>query len=184
MSGCLAVAVSLSCATLAQAQAGTEKFTATATVKTAGGIEAAAPVTITIDRKMPEAEANTLLDAFKSGGAAELRQALVGVPPTGYVQLADGAPIPTRITIELPTDKGRLISLVTDTPLLFLGAGVPGAKPKDGYDFAVIDIEVDSSGAGSGTLAPAARVRVNGSAFVVEDYAPDLIRLAAVKKAK
>jgi hypothetical protein len=70
-------------------------------VKTAGGVEAAAPVTNTIDRKMPEAEADTLLAAFKSGGVAALRKALVGVPPTGSVQLADGAPTPTRITIEL-----------------------------------------------------------------------------------
>jgi hypothetical protein len=185
MSACLSVAVSLSCATLAQAQAGAESFTATATVKTVGGVEATAPVTITIDRKMPEAEADTLLSAFKSGGTAALRQALVGVPPTGSVQLADGAPTPARITIELPTDKGRLISVVTDTPLLFLGAGVPGAKPREGYDFAVIDIEVDATGAGSGTLAAAAKVTVNGNAFVVEDYdAPELIRLAAVKKVK
>jgi hypothetical protein len=184
MSACLAVAVSLACATLAQAQAGAETFTATATVKTAGGAESTAPVTITIDRKMPAAEADRLLAAFKSGGAAELRKALAGVPPTGSVQLADGARTPARITIELPTDQGRLISIVTDTPLLFLGAGVPGAKPKDGYDFAVIDIEVDASGAGSGTLAPAAKVTVNGSAFVVEDYASELIRLAGVKKVK
>jgi hypothetical protein len=184
MSACLAVAVSLACATLAQAQAGAESFTATATVKTAGGAEATAPVTITIDRKMPEAEADKLVAAFKSGGAAGLRKALAGVPPTGSVQLAEGAPTPARITIELPTDKGRLISIVTDKPLLFLGAGVPGAKPKDGYDFAVVDLEVDASGAGSGWLAPAAKITLNGSAFVVEDYASEFVRLAGVKKVK
>jgi hypothetical protein len=77
-----------------------------------------------------------------------------------------------------------LVTIVTDTPLLFLGAGVPGAKPRVGYDFAVIDLEIDARGAGSGTLAPAAKVTVKGSAFVVEDYASELIRLAAVKKAK
>jgi hypothetical protein len=184
MSACLAVAVSLACATLAQAQAGAESFTATATVKTAGGAEATAPVTITIDRKMPEAEADKLVAAFKSGGAAALRNALAGVPPTGSVQLAEGAPTPTRITMERPTDKGRLITIVTDKPLLFLGAGVPGAKPKEGYDFAVIDLEVDASGAGSGSLAPAAKVTLNGSAFVVEDYASEFVRLAGVKKVK
>jgi hypothetical protein len=184
MSACLAVAVSLACAPLAQAQAGAGTFTATATVKTAGGAEATAPVTITIDRKMPEAEANKLLAAFKSGGAAGLRKALAGVPPTGSVQLADGARTPARITIELPTDKGRLITIVTDKPLLFLGAGFPGAKPKVGYDFAVVDIEFDASGNGSGTLAPAAKVTVKGGAFVVEDYASELVRLAGVKKVK
>jgi hypothetical protein len=184
ISGGLAIAVFLACVTLVRAQAGAESFTATATVKTAGRAGATAPVTITIDRTMPEAEADKLVAAFKSGGAAGLRKALAGVPPTGSLQLADGAPIPTRFTIERPTDEGRLIIIVTDKPLLFLGAGVPGAKPKDGYDFAVIDLELDRTGAGSGTLAPAAKITVKGSAFVVEDYASELVRLAGVKKVK
>jgi hypothetical protein len=48
----------------------------------------------------------------------------------------------------------------------------------------VIDLEIDASGDGSGTLAPAAKVTVSGSAFVVEDYASELVRLAGVKKVK
>ena len=180
------IALSLACATLAhaQTQAGAETFTATARVKTAGGAEATAPVTITLDRRMPEAEADKLLAAFKRGGPAGLRKALAGVPPTGSVQLADGARTPARITIEFPTEKGRFITVVTDKPLLFLGAGFPGAKPKAGYDFALVDIEVDASGDGSGTLTPAAKVTVKGGAFVVEDYAPELILLVGVKKVK
>jgi hypothetical protein len=67
---------------------------------------------------------------------------------------------------------------------LFLGAGVPGAKPKEGYDFAIIDIEVDASGSGSGTIAPAAKVTLKQGVFVVEDYASELVRLTAVKKGK
>jgi hypothetical protein len=184
MNACLAVAVSLACATLAQAQPGAESFTATATMKSAGGAEATAPVTITIDRRMPEAEADKLVAAFKSGGAAGLRKALAGVPPTGSVQLAEGAPTPARVTLERATDKGRLITIVTDKPLLFLGAGIPDAKPKVGYDFAVVDLEVDASGAGSGWLAPAAKITLKGSEFVVQDYASEAVRLAGVKKVK
>jgi hypothetical protein len=48
----------------------------------------------------------------------------------------------------------------------------------------VVDIEVDASGAGSGSVAPAAKVTLNGSAFVVEDYASEFIRLTGVKKVK
>jgi hypothetical protein len=184
MGACLAVAVSVACATLAQAQATAESFTATATVKTAGGAEASAPITITIDRKMPQEEADKLVGAFQSGGPAALRKALAGLPPTGFVQLADGAPTPMLITIERPTDYGRVIIIVTDKPLLFLGAGLPGAKPQHGYDVAVIDLEVDASGAGSGTLAAAANVTVKGGVFVVDDYASELIRLAGVKRVK
>ena len=166
-------------------QAGAEAFTATAAVKAAGGGSASAPVTITIDRKMSQREAETFTTAFKSGGAAALRKALVGVAPTGSVKVGAGRATPTRITIERASAGGRLLTMVADQPLLFLGAGVPGAKPKAGYDFAVIDIEVDAKGNGSGTVAPAAKIKMNGDAFVVEDYGGnELIRLTAVKKTK
>ena len=67
---------------------------------------------------------------------------------------------------------------------MFVGAGAAGRKAKEGYDFAVIDIEVDAKGNGSGTLAPAAKIRMNQGAFVVEDYGAEVVRLTAVKKAK
>jgi hypothetical protein len=163
---------------------GAETFTATAEVKTAGAATTTAPVTIVVDRKMEPSEAERMTGAFKTGGVAALRKALVGVKPTGTVRLGAGTPTPTRLTLERPTDKGRLITIVADQPLLFLGAGVPGAKPKEGYDFAIIDIEVDAAGSGSGTLAPAAKVTVKQGVFVVEDYAAELVRLTGVKKVK
>src|SRR5262249_21692324 len=144
-----------------QAQ-GPETFTATASVKTAGGAAATSPVTIVVTRKMPKDEADKFLGAFKTGGVTALRNALSGVKPTGTIQLGKGKPTPTRLTIERTTDKGRLITIVADQPVLFLGSSVPGAKAKLGYDFAVVDLEVDSSGKGTGSLAPAAKVTVKG----------------------
>ena len=167
-----------------QGQAAAEMFTATAAVKGAGGVAASAPVTLTIDRKMSQKEADTLAAAFKAGGAAALRKALVGVAPTGSVRIGAGSATPTRLTIERPTSNGRLLTIVTDQPLAFVGAGVPGAKAKEGYDFAVIDIEVDAKGSGSGTLAPAAKIRMNQDAFVVEDFGVEAVRLTAVTKTK
>ena len=166
-------------------QAAAEVFTATAAVKGAGGGSATAPVTVTIDRKMSEREAETLTAAFKSGGAAALRKALVGVSPTGSVQIGAGSATPTRFTIERATGGGRLLTILTDQPLFFVGAGAPAAKAKEGYDFAVIDLQVDASGGGSGTLAPAAKIKMNQDAFVVEDYGGvEVVRLTAVKKTK
>ena len=106
------------------------------------------------------------------------------MPATGSVKLGAGAATPTRLAIERPTDKGRLLTIVADQPLLFLGAGVPGAKSKEGYDFAIIDIVVDASGSGAGALAPAAKVTVKQGVFVVEDYAAEMVKLTAVKKVK
>jgi len=164
-----------------QAQ-GPETFTATASVKSAGGATLTAPVTIVVTRKMPKDESDKLLEAFKTGGVTALRSALAGVKPTGTIQLGKGAVTPTRFTIERPTDKGRLLTIVTDKPLVFLGAGVPGAKPKQGYEFAVADLQVDASGSGIGHLAPAAKVTVKGDAFVVEDYGAEQVELKDVAK--
>jgi hypothetical protein len=166
-------------------EAAAEVFTATAAVTAADGASAKAPVTITIDRTMPPGEAGPLVAAFKAGGAAALRKALVGIAPTGSVKIGDGAVTPTRFTIERSTGDGRLLTIITDRPLLFVGARASGAKPKTGYDFAVIDFLVDAKGSGAGTIAPAAKIRVNPEgAFVVEDYAAEVVRLTVVKKSR
>lgn len=161
-----------------------ETFTGTATVKGPGGATATAPITITIDRALSQAETDTLVGAFTTGGAAALRKALNGVPPTGSVKLGGGAATAARLTIERPTDKGRLITIVTDKPILFVGGSLPEAKPKTGYDFAVLDLVVDASGSGAGSLAPAAKLAVKAGAFVVEDYSSEPIRLSSVTRAR
>ena len=180
----LTLAVWLASVSIAAAQSGSETFTATASVKTAGGASASAPVTITVDRKMPTAEAETLVKAFVSGGSAALRKALVGVAPTGTVAVGAGAATPIRIAIERPTSDGRLLTLVTDKPVLFIGGGLPNAKPKEGYDYAVIDLQLNASGGGSGVMAPAAKIKPLQGVFVVEDYGAEMLTLNDIKKTK
>jgi hypothetical protein len=161
-----------------------ETFTATAAVKAAGGASATAPVTIEITRKMSQQEAEAMTSAFTKGGVAGLRKALAGVAATGSIQIGTGKPTPTRLTLERPTDQGRMLTIVTDQPLLFLGAGLPEAKPKDGYDFGIIDVVVDAAGSGTGTMSAAAKVTVRQGVFVVEDYSGELIRLSSVKRVR
>jgi hypothetical protein len=182
--GLLALAVSAMAVAAAPPQAGEDTFTATASVKTAAGAAATAPVTIVVSRKMPQQEVDKFTAAFKTGGPGALRKALDGVPPTGSVRIGDRAPTAIRLTLERVTDKGRLLTMITDQPILFLGAGLPGAKPKAGYDFGIVDIEVDATGSGTGTLLPAAKVRVEKGAFVVDEYGSERIQLAGVKLKK
>jgi hypothetical protein len=168
------------------AQTGAETFSATATIKTvAAGATATAPVRIALERKMPVAEADKYAAAFKSGGAAALRKALTGVARLGSVTLGAAKPVPILIAFERPIGSGRLITIVTDTPLLFVGASLPGAKAKEGYEFGLIDLEVDAPGNGSGTVSPAAKIGLNPQgAFVVTDYSQELVRLTNVARAK
>ena len=99
--------------------------------------------------------------------------------------LGAAKPVPILIAFERPTGAGRLITIVTDTPLLFVGASLPGAKAKEGYEFGLIDLEVDAQGTGSGTVSPAAKIGLNPQgAFVVTDYSQELVRLTNVARAK
>jgi hypothetical protein len=171
---CVSMLMLLTCVSVVQ---GAETLKAVATVKTAGGTTATTPVSVTSDRSTPQPEADTLVAAFEASGVDGLRKALKGVPPTGSVRVGDGAATPARLTLERTTDQGRLLTILTDTPIVFLGAGKPGAKPTAGYDFAVLDLQLKADGSGSGTLAPAARISVKDGAFVVEDYATEMVRL-------
>ena len=80
------------------------------------------------------------------------------------------------------TSKGRLLTIVTDAPIVFLGGGAPGAKPREGYDFAVIDLELDGAGTGAGVFAPAAKVKVMQGVFVVDDYSGEILNLTGVSR--
>ncbi len=174
-------AVLVTAAAVVRGQGGAEVFKGTATVKAAGGAAAAAPVVITVARKMSQDEADKVLAAFKDGGAPGLRKALAGAASTGTVQMGNGEPTPTCITIERPTAEGRLLTIVADRPILFLGAGLPNAKPKEGYDFAFVDLVIDQGGQGMGTIAPAAKIKLNDQgALVVEDYSGELVKVKVV----
>jgi hypothetical protein len=177
-------AVVVTIAAAAVAQTGAETFSATATLKTAAGTSVTAPITIDVTRKMSQQEADKFTSAFTTGGAVALRKALTGQAPTGSVHLGSGKPTPTRLTLERSTDKGRMLTIVTDQPLMFLGGGLPQAKPKQGFDFGIVDFVIDDNGIGVGTMSPAAKVTVREGAFVVDEYSGELIRLSDVKKVR
>ena len=60
---------------------------------------------------------------------------------------------------------------------------LPGAKSKEGYDVAVIQLTMDSSGVGEGVIAAAARVKPNASDGVeVDAYETAPVKLLSVMK--
>ena len=83
-----------------------------------------------------------------------------------------------------PTSKGRTITIVTESPLYFLGGGNVEARARKGFDVAVIRMDVDAVGLGNGSMAAAARVIPGGPTGVkVDDYSDTPIVLATVRKA-
>jgi hypothetical protein len=174
--------VAVMCVVMSAIAQGQETLTATATVTSAGGAKASAPLTAVIDRFATDAERDALVAAVKSGGTTAARDLLAKRADAGSIQLG-AKRTPIKYAYARSTGSGRLITLVTSEPVAFLGAGLPEAKPKAGYDLGLVLLEVNASGGGKGELAPAAKVRVDAqNAIVTEDYGAEVVHLSNVAK--
>ena len=170
-------------ASFALGEPGGETFTATASVKSETA-SATAPVKIAIERFATEAERSSVTNAVKSGGTQAVRQVLSKMGDAGTIEVGQ-RPTPIKYAYARSTGSGRIVTVVTAEPILFLGAGLPDAKPKTGYDVAIALLVLDANGAGHGELAPAAKVKANESgAVVIAEYGAAKVWLNDVAKAK
>jgi hypothetical protein len=172
----------MSATALAQTPAAApETFVAMAEV---GGREAAASATVTIrlEKYMDERDRTTLAEALKVGGYPRFLPAFRKAPDVGSVEM-NGRKVVVRWARQQPSGKGRTISVVTDGALFFVGGGSVDAKPRTGFELAVIQMELDAAGAGTGTMAAAARVKPGGATGVqIDDYSEAPVKLVSVRK--
>ncbi len=104
-------------------------------------------------------------------------------PRSGSSCSAAGQPYAIRYAREKVEAGVRTIVVVTDRPVFFVGAGRADAKPRAGYEVAVLQIQLDGTGRGRGTMAGAARVRPDGDGGVLlDDYAEEPIALTNVTR--
>ena len=142
----------------------------------------AATFQIHIQRYTPDFDRTAVETALKHGGYQAFVTALRKAPEVGYVSAGERK-FPIRWAREQKTAKGRTIVLVTDTPVFFVGGASAAAKPRAGYEVAVIQLIVDDIGLGSGTMAGAARVKPGGETGVqIDDYAEKPITLVTVRR--
>ena len=177
--GLLGVIAAISLDPLVRAQAA-ETITATASVKTAAGAAATLPVTVRIDRFWTDGERDQLLESLKKGGTAGVRTALASKDAIGSLQVGK-TDTPIKYAYARLTGQGRLITVITDSPIAYLGAGLPGAPATKGFDLGLVLLNVPLWGPGNGELAPAATVRMDEQgALVTDDYGAEVVRLSEV----
>jgi len=150
-----------------------ETFTANVQATGAQGGAAAATIAIDIQRYTPEADRTAVEGALKTGGYPAFLTALRKAPEVGNVSFADRK-WPIRWARERATGKyTRSIVVVTDKPIFFVGGGRADAKPREGYEVAVIELQVDNVGIGKGSMTAAARVKPGGENGVQIDAYED-----------
>jgi len=175
----ICIAALLGLVPFARAQAA-EVFTAMAQVKSAGGVAATAPVSVAVDRFSTDADRDEIMAALKKGGTEAVRLLLLPRPPIGTLKVGNELTA-LKYIYARKTPGGRLITAVSGSPIAFVGAGVPGAKPKTGFDLGLVILEVTASGPGHGELVPATKVHLDDKgAIVTEDYSGEVVKLSNV----
>ena len=160
-----------------------ETFRAQAKAASDAGLAGAAYVDIHIDKYSPDAERDAMLATLKSGGYAALLDAIKKAPAIGTVKVGTETFVVRRARQQRSGENRRTISIVTDKPMLFVGGGQANAKPREGYDIAVVQFDMDDAGVGSGTMAAAAKIKPGGpNGFQIDDYADQPIKLVSISR--
>ncbi len=140
------------------------------------------PLTVHIDRYTPEHARTKMVDALRVNAYPGFLRALRESPRAGYFDL-NGRKIVVRWARQVPDASGRTLSFVTDAPVYFVGGALKNAKPTGGYEVAVMQLRMDKSGKGDGTLAAAARVKpLDVTGVQLDDYAEAPLKITAVAR--
>jgi hypothetical protein len=159
-----------------------ETFFAKAETRSGANAVASAPLTIQIDAYTKDADRTVMEEALRTGGYPGFLLALRKAPIVGHVEVG-GKKFTVRWAKQVPEGENRTISIVTDAPIFFVGGGAVDAKSRAGYELAVLQLKMDSSGIGEGSMAAAARVKKGGETGVgVDQYADQPIKLVSVRR--
>jgi hypothetical protein len=159
----------------AQIQTVSERFLAQATYTTSGNLEAQAPITLTIDRFSTDADRAALVAAVKHGGTSAARQLLATNADVGAVQVGS-AQRAIKYAYARPTAGGRVITLVTATPIPFINTTADAPN-----ELGLILLVTGGSEPGHGELVSSAKIRVDEQGAIVTDsHAGHVIPLSTV----
>jgi hypothetical protein len=124
-------------------------------------------VNISIEQFSTVDDRSSLIDTFKNSGQDGMVKVLEDMKPKGGIRFASGGVgNDIKYIIELPSEKGRQLRLVTDRTLAFAEL-YQGTRSRD-YTVGAIELELTPDGKGSGTVLPACKLTVNKKKQQVE----------------
>ena len=138
-------------------------------------------VTIKIERLVTPATRTRLLDGLKYNGYQGFMNVLRPLPVVGTIA-TQSREVEVRYAWETKAENRTRLVVVADKPLFFLSGDA--TKSKAGYELTVVDLQLDERGAGTGTLAGAARVKPAPDGIVLDDFAASPVQLTIAAPTK
>ena len=163
---------------------GAENYGARAELLSPEGKRNTSSITVSLVRVSTDDERDTLLGAFLSGDVRFIKKALASQESIGYVDRGK-VKLAIKFAISRPAGKGKVLTMVCDEPMLFVGGDIPDFEPKTGFDFAFVLLSVNADGKGTGEIAPLAKLKVGDEkTLIVTDYGSGVIDLEDVTREK
>jgi hypothetical protein len=151
-------------------------LTLDAVAKTTAGTGITSAVTIEVARLMEETLRKRVTDALTYGGYPKFVPALRALPSIGTIG-AGKRVVTIRYAREEQGPEGRRLVLVADRPLFFLAADPQ--RSRAGYELTIVELQFDSEGRVTGTIAGAARVKTSPDGPVLDDFGEAPVRLSS-----
>jgi hypothetical protein len=164
-----------------------EHFTATAvTVAKAGLRPTSTKLEIVIDRWSTNAERDRLIATLKNETSHALLSLIRGLPSVGHLSTTTSSGTSLRFAeSRQAANGGRQILIVTERPMSVGTREARGRRVSD-FPFSLVDLRIDSTGSGEGTLAYAAQLLHNKNTGAIEigNYVSEPIRLTGVRSVR
>ena len=175
----MGLAVLLSGGVTAQSNQPPEEFTAAAIMNNNLG-SGAGRVIMRVERWSSEAERGQLTRTIFKDGPHSLLDVLREMKSVGTIRTPDSLGYDLRYAHQEPAeDGGRRVVLATDRPIGFWEA-VNQPRTVD-YPFTVIQMQIDKSGEGRGTLSYATRIIARGNTIELENFATSPVMLNDIR---
>ena len=151
------VSSSCMCAFFAGQALAADVYQGTVKFENAAGKQVTAKVTVTLDRTISDAERLAIVEQVKPNPNAA-KSVLAGKPQLGVIEVEDRR-VPIRFAYAYPLANGQNLTVISDEAIGFIGGTKKDAPSKKGFDLTYVVIEIKASGAGSGEIGPAAKIK-------------------------
>jgi len=141
------------------------------------------PLQIVVERWSSEAQRQRLTDVLLNKGPEKLLEALQDAPKVGYIRSTTSLAWDLHFASHVPgEDGGERIVIATDRPMGYRELWNQSRSVE--YPFTIVEMRVDKSGEGDGTMSLATKVIPDktNNIITLENYGTQRIRLQQVKR--
>lgn len=181
---CLAVGASPAIAKKKKENQPLESYSARVIAQGQGGVSGTAQVQIVINRWSTDEERQMVFNATTNKDERSVAKALASLDPVGYFREISKRGYDLRYARKTTEGDRSVVILATDRPISILEATQSTRSSK--HNVTIIQLVMDESGNGEGTLAAGVRIRFDEKEnhLVLENYSYAPLRLSNVKLEK